>query len=112
MGLDQIKLITEIPLGIEWNNGKTNGPGNPRTSTVGVRSDRLVQTTSRDVRQTRTGVRTRMVPQTVRQSLGDRVVGVGFVPFIRSRNVEFAGCGLRPIQEFTLSLIILMYQFM
>ena len=43
--------------------------------------DLIMRTTTTDVRQTRTGIRTRIVPQTVRQSLGDRVVSVGFVPF-------------------------------
>ena len=58
--------------------------------------DRLVQTTSRTVGQVRSGIRTTIVPQTVRQSLGNRVVSVAFVPFIRSRNVEFQAYGLRP----------------
>ena len=49
----------------------------------------LVQTTSRDVVQTRGGVRTTIVPQTLRQSLGNRVISVNFVPFIRSRTINF-----------------------
>ena len=49
----------------------------------------LVRTTNRDVVQTRSGIRTTIVPQTVRQSLGSRVISVAFVPFIRSRTISF-----------------------
>ena len=38
--------------------------------------DNLVQTTSRTVGQVRSGIRTAIVPQTVRQSLGSRVISV------------------------------------
>ena len=36
------------------------------------------------------------MPQTIIQSLGDRVVGVNFVPFIRSRTITFTAQGMRP----------------
>ena len=58
-------------------------------------SNQLVRTTNRDVVQTRS-IRTTIVPQTVRQSLGNRVISVAFVPFIRSRTISFEGYGLRP----------------
>ena len=48
------------------------------------------------VGQTRTGIRSTAVPLTVLQNLGDRVVGVNFVPFIRSRDVGFTARGMRP----------------
>ena len=32
----------------------------------------------------------------VSQSLGDRVVGINFVPFIRSRTISFTAQGMRP----------------
>ena len=56
----------------------------------------LVETTSRDVVQTRSGIRTTIVPQTLRQSLGNRVMSVAFVPFIRSRTITFTARGMRP----------------
>ena len=46
--------------------------------------------------QTRTGIRSTAVPLTVLQNLGDRVVGVNFIPFIRSRDVGFTARGMRP----------------
>ena len=94
-GLDNTS-ISEIPVGTEWNEWQDQWSGNPRTGGRWVSGDLIMRTTTTDVRQTRTGIRTRIVPQTVRQSLGDRVVSVGFVPFIRSRDVGFQGYGLRP----------------
>jgi len=93
-GLDNTSA-TEIPVGSEWNEWQDQWSGNPRTNTR-WQGNALVRTTSQDVVQTRSGIRTVIVPQTVRQSLGNRVISVAFVPFIRSRNVTFEGYGMRP----------------
>ena len=53
-------------------------------------------TTVQQVNQTRTGVRSVLVPQVVRRSLGDRVLNVAFIPFIRSRTVNFTGTRFKP----------------
>jgi len=53
-------------------------------------------TTSQAVSQTRTGVRTAIVPQVVRTSLGDKVLNIAFIPFIRSRTINFTGTRLKP----------------
>ena len=82
---------TSIPFGTEWNEWQDQWSGNPRTTVQGNTA-----TTSVDVVQTRNGIRTNLVPQTVTQSLGDRVVAVNFVPFIRSRTITFTAQGLRP----------------
>ena len=59
------------------------------------------------VNQTRTGVRQVMVPQVVRNSLGDRVLNVAFIPFIRSRTINFTGTRFKPnLQDYLLSLTI------
>jgi hypothetical protein len=93
-GLDNTS-ISEIPVGTEWNEWQDQWSGNPRT-TRRWQGDQLVETTNRDVVQTRAGVRTTIVPQALRQSLGNRVISVAFVPFIRSRTITFSGYGLRP----------------
>jgi hypothetical protein len=93
-GLDNTSA-TEIPVGTEWNEWQDQWSGNPRTNTR-WQGNNLVRTTSTDVVQTRAGVRTTIVPQTVRQSLGNRVVSVAFVPFIRSRTITFTAQGMRP----------------
>ena len=55
-----------------------------------------VITTEQRVEQRRTGVRTAIVPQVVRTSLGDKVLNVAFIPFIRSRTVNFTAKRLKP----------------
>jgi hypothetical protein len=47
-------------------------------------------------RQTRTGIRQTIVPQTIRNSIGDRIISVAFVPFIRSREVQFVATRMKP----------------
>jgi hypothetical protein len=93
-GLDNTNT-TEIPVGTEWNEWQDQWSGNPRTNTR-WQGNSLVQSTSTDVVQTRAGIRTTIVPQSVRQSLGARVMSVNFIPFIRSRTVEFQAYGMRP----------------
>jgi hypothetical protein len=53
-------------------------------------------TTEQTVSQTRTGIRQRLVPQVVRNSIGDRIVNVAFVPFIRSRTITFTATRMKP----------------
>src|SRR6056300_945828 len=89
------KNISSIPMGTEWNNWQDQWSGNPRT-TRRWQGNQLIQTTRRNVVQTRSGIRTTIVPQTVRQSLGSRVISVAFVPFIRSRPISFTAYGMRP----------------
>ena len=86
---------TEIPVGTEWNEWQDQWSGNPRTNTTSSGNQRIT-TTSVDVVQTRGGIRTTIVPQALRQSLGNRVMSVAFVPFIRSRTVSFTAFGMRP----------------
>jgi hypothetical protein len=93
-GLDNTS-ISEIPVGTEWNEWQDQWSGNPRT-TARWQGNQLVETTNRDVVQTRSGIRTTLVPQAVRQSLGNRVISVAFVPFIRSRTISFSAYGMRP----------------
>jgi hypothetical protein len=56
----------------------------------------ITTTTTQDIGQTRTGIRTAIVPQVVRTSLGDKILSVAFVPFIRSRTIEFSATRLKP----------------
>ena len=62
---------------------------------VGTVRDTIL-TTEQQVSQTRTGIRTALVPQVVRTSLGDRVLNIAFIPFIRSRTINFTATRLKP----------------
>ena len=59
-------------------------------------ADVTAAVTSSVTQQTRTGIRTRLVSNTVRQSLGDRILNVAFVRWIRARNVAFTGKRFKP----------------
>jgi len=62
--------------------------------TVNARDN--VVTTNQQVQQTRSGIRTAIVPQVVRTALGDKVLSIAFIPFIRSRTVNFTATRLKP----------------
>nr|BAR27337.1 VrlC protein [uncultured Mediterranean phage uvMED] len=87
----------------EWQDMWSGSPADVSSRDVGGarRSGRRVFTnteitTQQSVNQTRTGVRQRLVPQTVRNSIGDRIVNVAFVPFIRSRTINFTATRMKP----------------
>ena len=67
-----------------------------RTVTDRVERNITVTTNTISSKQSRTGTRTSLDVSTIREDLGDRIVDVGFVPFIRSRRVYFRGEGLKP----------------
>ena len=56
-----------------------------------------VRTTEQVFRESRSGVRTLVVPESFTESQGDRVVNREIVPFMRSRNVQFVSKRLKPI---------------
>lgn len=100
-----------IVFGTVWDNWQTNwssisgvssyvtDPGwrgfLGSTGTFSYAFGDVVQTTITDItqNQTRTGTRTIFSTDLITRSLGDRVVDVSVVPYIRSRGVLFAGKG-------------------
>jgi hypothetical protein len=53
-------------------------------------------TVSQTVGQTRTGVASRLTPGRITSSIGDRVVDVSIIPFMREINVLFTGTDFKP----------------
>ena len=97
--------LAGVEIGTMWNEWQDTWTGTPvdvgSTTTARGRSGRRVWErntilTAQQVNQTRTGIRQRIVPQTVRNSIGDRIISVAFVPFIRSRTVAFTGTRMKP----------------
>jgi hypothetical protein len=99
----------------EWGSWQTRHTGVPVTNTfdvqnnragnnwevlnagVGGRNDVVRHTTvTVEQTQTRTGLVTQVVPQTISQSIGDRVVDVSIIPYMRSTNVLFVGTDFKP----------------
>ena len=94
-----------VEIGTIWNDWQDFWSGSTRDVSSrqvgGGRSGRRVFAvdeieTAQTVRQTRTGLRQRLVPQVVRNSIGDRIVNVAFVPFVRSRTITFNGTRMKP----------------
>src|SRR5210317_1822805 len=100
------EALNGVEIGTVWNDWQDFWTGAPRDVTSrdvsgNLRSGRRVFrrtqiTTERTVSQTRTGVRQRIVPQVVRNSIGDRIVNVAFVPFVRSRTLTFEATRMKP----------------
>lgn len=62
-----------------------------------VRFDTTTRTTlAQQVGQNRSGVNTTITPRTIRTSIGDRVVSVEQIPFMRSREIGFVATRMRP----------------
>jgi len=101
--------LSEFPMSTVWNEWQDTWTGRPveterrRVGTYETRGGhgwRVIAreqiTTAQQVSQTRTGIRAVAVPETVRTSIGDRVVSVAFVPFIRSRTLTFVATRMKP----------------
>ena len=54
------------------------------------------QTTTTTTKQTRTGIVSQIVPTTITQSLGDRVVDISIIPYMRNKGVLFTGSDFKP----------------
>ena len=108
--------LQSIEVGTVWNEWQDMWTGRPTEQTTNIggrvrehafgvpnifgRGRRVLQrqqiTTTQQVNQTRTGVRSTIVPQVVRESLGDKIINVAFVPFVRSRTITFNGTRFKP----------------
>jgi hypothetical protein len=55
-----------------------------------------VTTVTNSTGQSRTGVVSQIVPETITQSIGDRVVDVSVIPYMRSTNILFVGTDFKP----------------
>nr|BAR35436.1 VrlC protein [uncultured Mediterranean phage uvMED] len=98
--------LNGVEIGTVWNDWQDFWTGTPRdvaSRDVGGRGragrrvfQRTEVETAQGVQQSRTGMRNRLVPQVVRNSIGDRIVSVAFVPFVRSRTITFAATRLKP----------------
>ena len=95
---------------IQWNAWRTNWSGTSSSSRTwrtrrrsrwgrGLAIDAQVTTTTTS-RQTRSGIRTRVVPRIDRRSLGDSTISSTTIPWIRSRNIEVSVVRMKPRTTF------------
>jgi hypothetical protein len=99
--------LDSVEIDTVWNEWQDFWQGTP-VERVTSQNDRTVNqgrigtvrdtilTTEQQVSQTRSGIRTALVPQVVRTSLGDRVLNIAFIPFIRARTISFTATRLKP----------------
>jgi len=95
---------------IQWGAWRTNWTGRTRrsrTQNSGRRSDwgrgratDRITTIRTTRRQTRTGIRSRVVPRIDRRSLGDSVVSTSSINWMRSRNVRITAERMKPRTRF------------
>jgi hypothetical protein len=98
--------LQEVEIGTVWNEWTNNWTGQQTTNSTeqfeqrgghGWRvMQRDIQTTTHTGTRTRGGIRQVIVPKTITNSIGDRIISVAFVPFIRSRTVSFTATRMRP----------------
>ena len=98
--------LSGFEIGTIWNEWQDSWTGTPvdiasRDTSGNLRSGRRVFRETeiesiQSVNQTRTGIRQTIVPQTIRNSIGDRIISIAFVPFIRSREVSFVATRMKP----------------
>ena len=82
-------------LGTVWNEWQTNWSGvniEEFGREEGINSQVITTSTA----QSRTGIRTDVVPDTVLKEVGTNVVEMNFVPFIRSRKIYFKAQMMKP----------------
>ena len=98
--------VLDNPFGTVWNQWQDFWSGTPRDinqRATGRRENRGRRqfsidtiTSSTQVLQNRTGVRTRLVSAEMREELGDRVVSMNILPFIRNRSISFSATRMKP----------------
>jgi len=93
------QLITDlVPWQYEWGDWQTHWSGVDTAQSQFWNRRALVERSTETLTQgqVRTGVRSVVVPETITQTIGDRVVDVSIIPYMRSRSVLFVGSDFRP----------------
>ena len=102
---DAWALLTANAVSTEWGAWQTRWTGTTTTGgewrgwlgATGTWSQAWgTETTTTTTSQTRTGTQTTVVPSTITQSIGNRVVDVSIIPYMRSIGTVFVGSDFKP----------------
>ena len=104
---DGWEQLVGMGFGSQFNDWQTTGTGRERILDSRTTTDRRAQfplirrrtteSVEQQLIQTRTGIRTEITGvDTVRNNIGDRVVDVSIVPFIRARTITIAVTNMKP----------------
>ena len=111
---DSVLAANRNAIGTVWNAWQTQWSGVTRRSTRRFRDTSFTSAASRSVPgravirrttttrrtvQTRSGIRTSVVPRIDMESRGERIVSRAVIPFIRARNVFFKATGMKPLTK-------------
>jgi hypothetical protein len=97
--------VQDLNIGTIWNAWNDSWSGavqdlnrvvNPSTTSGRIKTTTTTITTTQRVGQNRSGIRTSLVPKEVRTSLGNKVIGTSWVPFIRPQSIQFHASGMKP----------------
>lgn len=96
---DLWSLITDlVPWQYEWDSWQTFWSGRNTTQSAFWSGNALIGRSTETLTQgqTRTGVASFVTPETITETIRDRVVDVSIIPYMRSRSVLFVGSDFRP----------------
>ena len=100
---DAWEMITNnLPVSTQWGSWNDIFFGQPQTNTQQWSSGWTTYTqtnTTQSVTQQKQGITTSVVPQTITQNIGDRVVNVAIIPYIRASQVMFYGSNFKPVTK-------------
>jgi hypothetical protein len=98
--------LTSVEIGTVWNEWQNHWTGVSSTNSTETYKERGghgwkvmqrdIKTTTRTGSRTRTGIRQVLVPKTINQNVGDKIISLAFSPFIRSRTLTFNATRLKP----------------
>lgn len=107
---DQVQALADetMVLGTVWNEWTTSWTGAQYSlrngSTINTASGTAVAyarnhsyVQARNIGQTRTGVRTTVVPDIVTQTVGSKILEVVVIPYMRSLDITFTGARFKPL---------------
>ena len=86
------------PFDLEWGNWQNRWTGTTTGTNTQWQGRALVRQTiqTTNTGQTRQGVLSTVAPETITQSIGDRVIDVSVVPYMRQRSVLFVAEAFKP----------------
>ena len=92
---DNWEELGSVAFGTQWNDWEVNWTGS-WTEAQFRQGNQIGTVTSSVGTGTRTGVENRIVPERIERNIGNRVVDVSTVPFIRTNNVSITATNMRP----------------
>lgn len=103
---DAWNRITSLtsPFDYTWGNWQENWTGTPVTSVQNLGTSTqgraivqsFLETTSQTGSATRSGIVSKVVPETITQSIGDRLLDLSIIPFMREKGIVVVGSDFKP----------------